>query len=82
MGGAGAGKPAQAFLRIDFYEVLVTHLDWDDGDLLNESCTFICRKGFKIQYRRQSADGSLLEPVSIEWTADLDALGGRKTGTL
>src|SRR3954454_14885308 len=58
----GSGKPGKTFLRIDFKDVLVTSLSWDDGDLLNESCKFICR-GFKIQYRRQNAAGDLLEPV-------------------
>jgi type VI protein secretion system component Hcp len=75
---SGGDKPGKTFLRIDFEDVLVTSLNWDDGDMLNESCEFICR-GFKFQYRRQDADGALLEPVSAEWHYKVNALG-RKNG--
>jgi len=76
--GQGYGNPGRAFLRIDFEDVMVTSLNWDDGDMLSESCEFICR-GFKFQYRRQQADGRLLEPVSAEWHYKVNALG-RKNG--
>jgi type VI protein secretion system component Hcp len=73
----GGDKPGRAFLRIDFDKVMVTSLNWDDGDMLNETCEFICR-GFRIQYRRQQADGTLLEPISVEWHYQRDALGHKK----
>ncbi|MBV8915100.1 MAG: type VI secretion system tube protein Hcp [Acetobacteraceae bacterium] len=71
-------KPGKSFIRIDFQDVMVTSINWDDGDMLNETCEFICR-GFKLQYRRQRADGTLLEPVSAEWHYKTDALG-KKNG--
>jgi type VI protein secretion system component Hcp len=70
----GGTRPGRAFLRIDFDEVMVTSLNWDDGDMLNETCEFICR-GFKFKYRRQAADGSFLETVSADWYYKRDPLG-------
>ena len=53
----------RGFLRIDFENVLVIGVDWDDGDVLSETCKFICRK-FTLKYCKQNADGSLDPPVS------------------
>lgn len=74
---SGGSKPGRAFLRVDFSDVMVTSLNWDDGDMLNETCEFICR-GFKFKYRRQAADGTLLEPVSAEWAYNANPLGKKR----
>ncbi len=46
------------FLRFDFRDVLMTGIDWDDGDLVSESCTFICR-AMRVRYKQQSVTGEL-----------------------
>jgi type VI protein secretion system component Hcp len=56
----------QAFLRLDFKDVLLVGISWDDGDILKEKCKFICR-GVTVQYRRQASDGTLAAPASAEW---------------
>jgi type VI protein secretion system component Hcp len=56
----------QAFLRMDFKDVLIVGISWDDGDILKEKCKFICR-GVTVQYRRQASDGTLAAPASAEW---------------
>jgi type VI protein secretion system component Hcp len=57
-GVAGGGQPSAAYLRIDFTKVLITGINWDDGDVVKEKCEFICQ-GMKITYRRQNQDGSV-----------------------
>jgi type VI protein secretion system component Hcp len=46
------------YLRLDFTDVLITNVDWDDGDVVTESCTFICKK-LVVKYRSQAASGTL-----------------------
>lgn len=47
-----------AFLRFEFRDVLLTGVNWDDGELVTEKCTFICR-AMRVQYKQQDANGSL-----------------------
>lgn len=70
----GATLALQTFVRIDFTDVLITSLDWDDGHIIKEKCKFISR-GVKVQYKRQASDGSLGAPSSAEWTRDLALRG-------
>jgi hypothetical protein len=63
-GGTAAGE---AYLRLDFTGVLVTGVDWDDGDEVKEKCTFICR-GVTIGYRPQLPNGSLGAVTSGFWS--------------
>ena len=66
-GASGGSRPPQAYLRIEFTEVLITKINWTDGDAMQESCTFIC-KNFKIKYKQQKDDGTLSGVVSpAEW---------------
>jgi len=53
----------QTFLRLDFDQVLVTHVSWDDAEVIKETLRFVFR-GLAIQYRRQAFDGSLLPAAS------------------
>ncbi len=55
VGGTGGMK---AFLRIEFKDVLIIGLDWDDGEVVKEQCKFITR-GVKVYYKFQSAEGAL-----------------------
>lgn len=55
------------YLRFEFHDVLLTSFAWTDGDLVTETCSFICKK-MTIKYRRQRPDSSLASPIQpIEW---------------
>ena len=59
--GTGMGDNAlrpMGYLRFDFRDVLITGIDWSDGDLVTEECKFICR-AMRVRYKQQNADGSL-----------------------
>ena len=62
----GGEQAVVGFLRIDFTDVLLTGIDWADGDLVSESIDFICKK-MVIQLKTQGADGTLTAPKSITW---------------
>lgn len=65
---AGSRNSGEAYLRLDFTEVLLTDLDWaEEADLIKETGTFIYRK-LKVSYRPQKADGSLDVVKNINWT--------------
>ncbi len=66
----GASMALQGFLRIDFKNVLIIGVDWDDGQAVKEKCKFICR-GVSVQYKRQANDGSLGAASNAEWSRDL-----------
>jgi type VI protein secretion system component Hcp len=68
-GDLGGEKNASiGFLRIDFSKVLITGINWDDGDLVTESCEFICQ-GMKVTYRRQKEDGTVAGGAGNEFSA-------------
>ncbi len=56
----------QGFLRLEFNAPLITSVDWEDGDTVQEKLKFICR-GVSVAYRPQKPDGSLGDPVSMSW---------------
>lgn len=63
----------QGFLRIDFKDVLITSLSWDDGDMTTEKCEFICRD-FDLTYRQHKADGSWGASGNATWNFKKNAL--------
>jgi type VI protein secretion system component Hcp len=54
----GVARPAVGFLRIEFVKVLITGINWNDGEVVTEQCEFICQE-LKIRYRQRKADGSV-----------------------
>jgi type VI protein secretion system component Hcp len=62
----GGDQAPLAFLRIDFTDVLLTGVDWTDGDLVTESIDFICKQ-MVVQLKSQGAEGTLTAPSSITW---------------
>jgi type VI protein secretion system component Hcp len=64
----GVTRPAVGFLRIDFTNVLITGIDWSDGDVIKERCEFICQK-MQITYRKQRSDGTVSVGFGNEFTA-------------
>lgn len=79
---SGKVVPAVGYLRIDFTEVLITGIEWDDGEMVEEKCEFIC-KGMTIQYRKQNDDGRV-EASGPSATWDIprarQAFAGRRPG--
>jgi type VI protein secretion system component Hcp len=45
----------QTYMRIDFTNLLITDLDWQEDDVIKETFKFICRE-VKIQYRAERRD--------------------------
>ncbi len=56
----------QSFLRFDFTDVLVTHVGWDDAEVIKETIIFVFR-GLTVQYCQQRHDGKLKAPGSVSW---------------
>jgi type VI protein secretion system component Hcp len=55
---AGTKAAGEAFLRIDFEDVLIINIDWTDDEPVQETVKFISRV-IRLQYRPQLPDGSL-----------------------
>ncbi len=63
------------FLRFDFTEVLITSISWSDGDLVDESFDFICKR-MDIAYYQQQSDGALsTTKTPASWTQQRGAVG-------
>jgi type VI protein secretion system component Hcp len=59
------------FLRLDFYDVLITSLQWDDGETIKEKGKFVFRR-MTIQYRRQNHKGTLQGISQAEWEHEVE----------
>jgi len=63
----------RGFLRMDFREVLVTHIQWDNAEVMKETFRFVFRH-VKVKYRRiipkENADPELREMSLKEWSYD------------
>jgi type VI protein secretion system component Hcp len=67
-GPDGRPRPSASYLRIEFRDVLIRGINWDDGEVIKEKCEFTCR-GMMIRYRRQMPDGTIVKSESsILWT--------------
>jgi len=66
---------ARGFLRFDFREVLMTGIEWADGELVTENCTFICR-AMRVRYKQQKFDGGFETDVPRAVWPDPRGLGG------
>ena len=65
---SGSTQSGEAYMRLDFTGVLITKIDWSDGDMVKEKITFIYRK-IQMQYRPQTASGRQLNAISGRWPA-------------
>ncbi len=63
---AGRVGSGDVFLRVDFTNVLLTNIGWDEGDEVVEKTTFICNK-VSLRYRKQEFDGSLGPVIQGLW---------------
>jgi type VI protein secretion system component Hcp len=60
------GDKLQSFLRFDFEDVLVTHIDWQDAEVIKETIKFVFRK-ITVQYKTQAHSGKLDAAGSVSW---------------
>ncbi len=74
--GVGGDNLPRAYLRLDFTCVLVTGIDWDDQDLVNEKYKFICQK-LRVQYKPQQSSGALGASIQGEWPNKQTESAGR-----
>lgn len=58
----------ESYLRMIFTDVLLTGVEWDDGEVIKEKCSFVYRK-IEVAYRPQKQDGSLDKEVPGVWQA-------------
>ncbi len=70
---SGVEVTALAFMRMDFQDVMLKSVKWQDGDLVTETCTFTCKK-MQYRHRQQDDSGILRAPSSpATWDRDRDA---------
>ena len=72
---AGGPSAGQAYLRMEFINVLFTDMTWSNGEPVEERCTFITR-AVNVLYRPQLPDGSLGGVKSGFWSR-LPSVGER-----
>jgi type VI protein secretion system component Hcp len=58
----------ESYLRIVFTDVLLTGVEWDDGEFIKEKCSFVYRQ-IDVSYRPQKQDGTLDKSVPGTWKA-------------
>jgi type VI protein secretion system component Hcp len=63
------GDKLESFLRFDFEDVLITHIDWQDAEVIKETVKFVFRK-ITVQYRAQAHSGRLDAAGSVSWSYD------------
>ena len=68
------GSKLRGFLRMEFNDVLITHLEWEDGDTIEESFRFVFRS-VTIKYRitllrKGQNEASLQSLPDVEWSYD------------
>ncbi len=66
----------QTFLRYDFKDLLVSHINFADAEVIKETIQFVFRE-IKVTYKPQNADGSLGDAINMFWGYDAKT---RKTG--
>jgi type VI protein secretion system component Hcp len=79
VGDGDSVRHTLGFLRLDFRDVLLTGVNWDDGDMVTESCTFIC-KAMRVRYRAQMAQGSLEQATEANWDQQKDGSASSSGG--
>lgn len=71
---AVGGAMLRGFLRLDFYDVMLTELNWDDDEVIRESFKFVCRRAV-VQYAMETGsrsqfnpEAAVLKPMpAVEW---------------
>jgi type VI protein secretion system component Hcp len=71
------GDKLESFLRFDFEDVLITHIDWRDAEVIKETVKFVFRK-ITVKYRTQDHSGKLDAVRSVPWKYDADLANRKK----
>jgi type VI protein secretion system component Hcp len=66
-----AAKTMQPYLRLKFSEVLLTGIEWEDGDVIKEKIKFVYRT-IEVKYKRQKDDGTLAGAIGMTWEYPID----------
>jgi type VI protein secretion system component Hcp len=64
----GASFEALSYLRMDFTTVLISGLNWNDGDVVEETVTFTAQ-AMRIIYWQQRPNGTLAALNAVDWTS-------------
>ncbi len=72
-GGTHVVSGLRGFLRIEFTEILITGLSWDDGEMVKEKCKFMCRSMF-VRYSPQTSSGVLTTAAetTAQWKQSME----------
>lgn len=54
----GQDLVSMGYMRVEFTDVMMTKIAWDDGDVVKENCSCKCKK-LVVKYKRQAMDGTL-----------------------
>ena len=68
-GLANSGLGALTFLRMEFVDVMITSIEWSDGEVVKEKCRFTFRD-LAIKYVRRKPDGAPDTTWPCEWHRD------------
>ncbi len=68
-----------SFIRIDFAGVKITGLNYSDGDVVTETCTFTC-DSLQIIYAQQDPSGKLTPLSPISWQNPMSDAKNRGAG--
>jgi len=69
----GSSAGLQAYLRLDFTDLLMISIGWDNGIIVKEKCKFICRQVI-VQYRPQAHNGVLGPVIAGSWERKLETM--------
>ena len=67
----GSDKGLQTYFRIDFTDVLIISVGWDNGPVIKEKVKFISRQAI-VQYKQQFADGTLGAAIAGSWVRKME----------
>jgi len=60
----------RGILRIDFKEVLLTHVEWQNGDVVKETVKFVCREmitKYRMVVYKPNADPEMRQIKELDW---------------
>ena len=76
------GNMLRGFLRLEFEDVLITHVGWSNEEIVKEKFKFIFRK-VNVRYRATSFKRGQQEPIlqelpAVNWSFDTDLINSKQ----
>jgi type VI protein secretion system component Hcp len=65
------GSKIMTYLRIDFVDVMIVGIDWNDGEVLEEKCRFEARQALAVYFMAMDAAFKLVAVPAATWTNPL-----------